>query len=116
MKAGRRAFIPFFIANDLASATKAGYVAELSSESKKALEEIFTRQVPETPDLVSRPVLVIAGRDDWLITLDKRHAQYFSTLVSQVIGAFARWREGADTRASRARLTIATGKKTNERR
>lgn len=73
-EAGKRAFISFFFSPDLDPTLKRQYVGELSGESHRALTEVFSRPPPETPDLAARPVLVVAGRDDWSIP-PRDHAQ-----------------------------------------
>jgi pimeloyl-ACP methyl ester carboxylesterase len=69
MEAGREAFTSFFFSPDLDPALKRKYVAELSGESYRAVKEVFSRSRPEVPDLKSRPVLVVAGDDDWSIPM-----------------------------------------------
>jgi len=69
MAASRRAFKSFFFADDLDPALRAAYEAELSLESKLAVRQLFARKPPETPDLKTRPVLVVAGREDWSIPM-----------------------------------------------
>jgi len=69
MRRGRAAFETFFYAEDLPPERRAAYAATLCHESPRALSEIFSRDVPETPDLETRPVLVVAGRDDWSIPM-----------------------------------------------
>ncbi len=71
MNAGRRVFATFFHGPDLAPELKARYLKELSGESGRAAREVFSRRMPETAsgDLKTRPVLVVAGHDDWSIPL-----------------------------------------------
>lgn len=69
MRRGRAAFETFFFADDLDPGIRAAYTAELGLESPRAITEIFGRGEPETPDLDTRPVLVVAGRDDWSIPM-----------------------------------------------
>ena len=88
-KAGRRAFTTFFFPPDLDPALRARYVAELSGESARAVREVFSRDLPPRPDLATRPVLVVAGRDDWSIPLHdhRRLAEHFGAPLEISPGA-----------------------------
>lgn len=104
MEAGRRAFISFFFSPDLDQALKQRYIAELSSESGRAVKEVFSRQRPETPDLKEGPVLVVAGRDDWSIPIRDHEdlARHFNAPLEVCPGAHdlmldPQWRASART-------------------
>lgn len=83
VRSGQRSFATFFFSPSLDPGLKARYVAGLSGESPRALREVFSREAPETPDLSARPVLVIAGRDDWSIPIQdhQRLAEWFSAHI-----------------------------------
>lgn len=67
MKAGRRAMQSFFFDKDLAPDLRARYVQQLTAEA--SLKELFGRAPPSPDPSDRRPMLVIAGRDDWSIPL-----------------------------------------------
>jgi pimeloyl-ACP methyl ester carboxylesterase len=74
MEAGRPAFASYFFSPDLEPSRRARYLRELSGESARAVREVFQREMPPAPDLAARPVLVVAGRDDWSIPMrDHEH-------------------------------------------
>ena len=87
--AGRRAFTTFFFPPDLPAALRAQYVAELTDESPRALKEVFSRKPPQTPDLETRPVLVIGGEHDWSIPMrdNRRLAKTFRAELKACPGA-----------------------------
>ena len=65
----RGAMQSFFFSPDLDQATLDNYIEQLTSESQTALDEVFSRSAPVPGENEQRPVLVIAGRDDWSIPL-----------------------------------------------
>jgi len=74
----RKAMTPFFLSPDLPQADKERYHALLSLESPKAVAEVFSRDRPQALEGDTRPVLVVAGRDDWSIPL-KAHKVFVET-------------------------------------
>jgi len=88
-EAGLPAFIAFFYGDNLDAELKAKYVGELCGESPRAMAELFKRKPPETPDLDTRPVLVVAGRDDWSIPMSNQEwlASTFEAPLKIVPGA-----------------------------
>lgn len=82
--AGRPAFASFFYRDDIDPALKERYMGELTAESPRALREVFSRDVPDTSGTDARPVLVVAGRDDWSIPMTDNEwlaAQYGAPLA-----------------------------------
>jgi pimeloyl-ACP methyl ester carboxylesterase len=61
-------FSTFFYRENLPISLKERYLAELTSESPRARDEVFKRAPPLRPS-PSRPILVVAGRDDWSIPM-----------------------------------------------
>ena len=53
------------------------------------MAQLFARQLPQTPDLETRPVLVVAGRDDWSIPMQNNEwlARTFEAPLKVVPGA-----------------------------
>ncbi|CDO59698.1 hypothetical protein BN1012_Phect1484 [Candidatus Phaeomarinobacter ectocarpi] len=101
---GLPAFISFFYGNNLDPELKAKYITELSGESPRAMHEIFKRPAPDTPDLETRPVLVVAGSDDWSIPMRDQEwlAKTFEAPLKVVTGAHnlmldPAWEESAET-------------------
>jgi len=88
-EAGLPAFISFFYGDNLDADLKAKYVSELCGESPRAMAELFKRKPPQTPDLDTRPVLVVAGRDDWSIPMANQEwlAETFQAPLKIVPGA-----------------------------
>lgn len=88
-EAGLPAFISFFYGDNLREDLKAKYITQLSGESPRAMHELFKRPPPETPDLDARPVLVVAGRDDWSIPIPDQEwlARTFNAPLKVVTGA-----------------------------
>ncbi len=64
-----RAMRSFFFSEDLDEASLSRYREQLTSESQLALREVFSRDAPEVAADERRPVLVVAGRDDWSIPM-----------------------------------------------
>lgn len=64
-KAARRAMASFFFDDALDADTRARYIAQLTAESSTL--DLFTRQPLVVDPSERRPVLVVAGRDDWSI-------------------------------------------------
>lgn len=101
---GLPAFISFFYGDNLDQNLKAKYISELCGESPRAMHELFKRLPPETPDLDTRPVLVVAGRDDWSIPMQDQEwlAKTFDAPLKVVTGAHnlmldPAWEESAST-------------------
>jgi len=72
MHAARRAMQSFFFDRDLDAVTRARYVSQLTAEA--SLKDLFTRSPPSPDRKDKRPMLVIAGRDDWSIPLKDHEA------------------------------------------
>ena len=88
-EAGLPAFISFFYGDNLDEDLKRKYISELCGESPRAMSELFRRPPPQTPDLDTRPVLVVAGRDDWSIPMPNHEwlAETFRAPLKVVPGA-----------------------------
>jgi pimeloyl-ACP methyl ester carboxylesterase len=71
-KAARRAMASFFFDDALDAATRARYVGQLTAESSTL--DLFTRPPLVVDPSERRPVLVVAGRDDWSIPLSDHEA------------------------------------------
>lgn len=104
MQAGMPAFVSFFYGDDLDPTLRAKYISELCSESPRAIAETFKRSPPATPDLDTRPVLVVAGRDDWSIPMADHEwlARTFAAPLTVVPGAHnlmvdPAWEQSAET-------------------
>ncbi|WP_353560373.1 alpha/beta fold hydrolase [Pyruvatibacter sp. HU-CL02332] len=101
---GLPAFISFFYGDNLDEDLKATYISQLCGESPRAMHELFKRPPPETPDLDTRPVLVVAGRDDWSIPMADQEwlSTVFQASLRVVTGAHnlmldPAWEESAST-------------------
>ena len=71
----RRAMTPFFFSPGIPGEKKKQYHQRLSLESPRAMAEVFTRPEPKPLEGDRRPVLIIAGREDWSIPLEA-HEQF----------------------------------------
>lgn len=65
----RAAMAPFFFSPELPLEKHREYSAKLSSESLLAVSQIFSREPPPQVASQARPVLVLAGADDWSIPM-----------------------------------------------
>ena len=100
--AGLPAYRSFFYGRDLPQEDRDRYEAELCPESPFVLKETFKRPPPRTPDLETRPVLVVAGEDDWSIPMKNNRwlARVFKAPLETVPGAHClmvdpNWEAGA---------------------
>lgn len=66
-RARRRAMSSFFFDRDLDHEARARYVSLLTAEA--STNEVFTRAPPTHEPSDYRPVLVVAGKDDWTIPM-----------------------------------------------
>lgn len=67
--ARRRAMSSFFFDRSLPQATRDRYMSLLTAES--SITELFSREPPLHPIEDKRPVLVVAGKDDWSIPMSE---------------------------------------------
>lgn len=88
-KGGMPAFVSFFYGDDLPAADRQTHISQLCNESPRAIGEVFSRAAPLTPDLETRPVLVVAGEGDWSIPMKNHHwlAEQYNAPLKVVPGA-----------------------------
>ncbi|MEP6390294.1 MAG: alpha/beta hydrolase [Halioglobus sp.] len=67
----RVAMETFFFADHLEDALRDKFRSQLVSESRVAVDDVFSREPAKHPKSDDRPVLVIAGTDDWSIPLSE---------------------------------------------
>lgn len=72
MKAMRHAMAEFFFDDDLDPQTQARYVSMLTAETLTG--ELFSRAPPSHPPGDQRPILIVAGREDWSIPMRDHEA------------------------------------------
>ena len=99
----RRALSTFFLSPDFSKAKTDEYHSKLSLESPKALQEIFSRTAPVVSDTETRPVHIIAGKDDWSIPISEHEklAQTYRASFDECSGAHGlmldpHWQESAN--------------------
>tara|TARA_R110002073_G_scaffold39534_9_gene112752 strand:+ start:3832 stop:4650 length:819 start_codon:yes stop_codon:yes gene_type:complete len=100
----RKAMESFFFSDSLDAALLRVYQKQLTGESQKALDEVFTRDKPQISTQENRPVLVIAGRNDWSIPIadHKWLAEVYRAELAVCDGAHdimldPQWKDSADT-------------------
>lgn len=74
----RQVMSSFFWSPDISKDVQRRHFERLSLESRQAIAQVFERQAPEPVEGDERPVLVIAGREDWSIPL-KQHKIFVDT-------------------------------------
>lgn len=100
----RSAMEGFFFSDKLQAPLRDKFRRQLVSESPAAVKGVFARQASEFPENDKRPVLVIAGKDDWSIPLadHKRDGLIYRTNPQVCAGAHdlmldPEWLDSAET-------------------
>lgn len=78
------AYLEFFFSPQIGREKRKRYERQLSSESPKALREVFSREEMRPDQSDRRPVLVVAGKDDWSIPM-KEHRHLAKTYRASLI-------------------------------